>query len=1248
MTSNTMNFGPEWMRRVPKSTASNGGDGPATATTTTTSPPTKPGPASPWGASTVAGGTPSTRTSAPSGLSTTVRGASTRSATEVPASSQGYSGSAPGSASTAAEPTPYSRLISGTPQPPPQEDTVDHLNPFRYSRELMLSLYKPVNLPLEFERHEYITSDEPLEPMANVLLTEKEEELFSGASVNSELTKRIVGGGGPGNSSGGIGRGGDRQHPRGTGPSGPHVGHGDPLAKGRSYRGEGSSSGRYNDRYDGDSSRNYRGSGAGGTGIGRTGSYDSRATGFAQRSSHHLQGGPPRPNDHASWNIVDRNNVGSFGTDGVFRMTGLTDEDALEPAGGLDEPLEPLSSGHATLGDTNRAASDGHVADGSTSKLLRNAAGHPDAATDPTASSTAAARTHSTSSLLARLDRAAGGTSPAPSKSVGPGVSDDGHSGAEGLGDNLAFMNATRSHDPLSRLTGGPHNAAALARLGSTGSEPALGSGSRPNLGHVFGPGNFLGNTSDISSPGSLMSGLSGGNLDTHFHRGSPFAGHPGTSHGGTPLSGFGADLLGLSGSPLAKPAQWYYRDPQGAIQGPFSADDMQEWYAAGFFTPDLLVRRDAESNFEPLGLLISRLRDEETPFLTASQTAPPPARHGALPGYFPGVVPDAHTGGLSHPLLRNGSFGTTDATVPGVPRPSSGFGSHAAGYRPDNQWAGLGGGGSNLASPGLGAGLPGRGALPSVFPASTVSPSSLLERDTGAGSNLYGLNTERQQYVQFLHQRLQHQTAAGQPGVTPGGTAQLSPELSETKPDQNFPLMSRLHRPQPSASAGFDLSATRSLDPAIIARLGGPENERTLDADNSHPSHADPTLPRDVNEPSVAPERRASQPAAEAVISPGPTLVSPEVAEPTNTISALLKNLQMQQKAGTRTSPSLLPPTRSAPTPPIDTKTVASEPTPETPQSHPGPSPQATPTKQAAPAPTEPAKPEATATSTPVPPPAVAPWTTTPSRKGPSLLDIQMEEEKRAQRQQKAKAKAATPGSVKRYADAATRGVSNEPPAWSAVAALSKPVGGASSDATNVYGRPTVPTVGATTHTSLGSLVEQASRRSLSRSSSQTGTPTTPGPAPTTSRKVNNTPAAAGPKHKPSDDFIGWCRTALKTLKGISVDEFIQMLLTFPLDPPASTYEIIQDSVYAYSPTLDGRRFAHEFVKRRQADAGLLSASETEALRTSTAQNSDFVRVKGGAPRPPASSNAGGRTYSDDSKFSGLPSGSRRGKKKN
>ena len=51
------------------------------------------------------------------------------------------------------------------------------LNPFKYSKEFMLKLYKPVGLPLEFERHEYVTSEEALQPMAMIVLTEQEQKV---------------------------------------------------------------------------------------------------------------------------------------------------------------------------------------------------------------------------------------------------------------------------------------------------------------------------------------------------------------------------------------------------------------------------------------------------------------------------------------------------------------------------------------------------------------------------------------------------------------------------------------------------------------------------------------------------------------------------------------------------------------------------------------------------------------------------------------------------------------------------------------------------------------------------------------------------------------------------------------------------------------------------------------------------------------------------------------------------------------
>lgn len=51
-------------------------------------------------------------------------------------------------------------------------------------------------------------------------------------------------------------------------------------------------------------------------------------------------------------------------------------------------------------------------------------------------------------------------------------------------------------------------------------------------------------------------------------------------------------------------------------------------------------------------------------------------------------------------------------------------------------------------------------------------------------------------------------------------------------------------------------------------------------------------------------------------------------------------------------------------------------------------------------------------------------------------------------------------------------------------------------------------------------------------------------------------------------------------------------MLLSFPLEPDSTTMEIISDTIYSNSTTLDGRRFASEFVAKRKTDVRSKSAS--------------------------------------------------------
>src|SRR6266540_5918727 len=66
------------------------------------------------------------------------------------------------------------------------------LNPFKYSKEFMLKLYKPVGLPLEFERHEYVTSEEALQPMAMIVLTEQEQKVLNALDIYAHMQKSKI------------------------------------------------------------------------------------------------------------------------------------------------------------------------------------------------------------------------------------------------------------------------------------------------------------------------------------------------------------------------------------------------------------------------------------------------------------------------------------------------------------------------------------------------------------------------------------------------------------------------------------------------------------------------------------------------------------------------------------------------------------------------------------------------------------------------------------------------------------------------------------------------------------------------------------------------------------------------------------------------------------------------------------------------------------------------------------------------
>ena len=109
---------------------------------------------------------------------------------------------------------------------------------------------------------------------------------------------------------------------------------------------------------------------------------------------------------------------------------------------------------------------------------------------------------------------------------------------------------------------------------------------------------------------------------------------------------------------------RWIYRDPQGHIQGPWSGLEMHDWFKAGFFTAELLVKKVEDTDFEPLAQLVRRIGNSREPFLVP-QIGVPHGPASATPTQSwpsaPSAGPPPPPGNAQPPFASAfPSFGTT------------------------------------------------------------------------------------------------------------------------------------------------------------------------------------------------------------------------------------------------------------------------------------------------------------------------------------------------------------------------------------------------------------------------------------------------------------------------------------------------------------------------------------------------------------------------------------------------------------
>ncbi|EOD49817.1 gyf domain-containing protein [Neofusicoccum parvum] len=105
---------------------------------------------------------------------------------------------------------------------------------------------------------------------------------------------------------------------------------------------------------------------------------------------------------------------------------------------------------------------------------------------------------------------------------------------------------------------------------------------------------------------------------------------------------------------------RWVYRDPSGKAQGPWTGLEMHDWFKAGFFSPELLVKKEEDPEYEPLAQLIRRIGNSREPFLVPQIGIPhgPPSTQPGNAWANAGIP----TAGGAQPPFPNSfpSFGTT------------------------------------------------------------------------------------------------------------------------------------------------------------------------------------------------------------------------------------------------------------------------------------------------------------------------------------------------------------------------------------------------------------------------------------------------------------------------------------------------------------------------------------------------------------------------------------------------------------
>ena len=193
----------------------------------------------------------------------------------------------------------------------------------------------------------------------------------------------------------------------------------------------------------------------------------------------------------------------------------------------------------------------------------------------------------------------------------------------------------------------------------------------------VQGMGSIFGTSESLSGASNQASGAS--SIPASFSTASSTLGAPSTSSttvnnqlGRTQeqdVSGISSQIPATQQRQMVMPdrMRWIYRDPQGNTQGPWSGLEMHDWYKAGFFSPELQVKKLEDADYGPLAQLIRRIGNSREPFLVPQIGIPHGSasaqtnNNAAALGNVPAASPGVQSGSAQPPFASSfPNFGTT------------------------------------------------------------------------------------------------------------------------------------------------------------------------------------------------------------------------------------------------------------------------------------------------------------------------------------------------------------------------------------------------------------------------------------------------------------------------------------------------------------------------------------------------------------------------------------------------------------